>query len=159
MNWEAIGAIGEIFGAIAVVVTLIYLSRQLNEHTKSLKVQSLNSSFSDYDSLVAEVQSLDGMGNAFRKVTVGEDLSSDEEYEIGWLFRRIMNAHDKVRYMHSIGAADSYNKDAFEKALPGLVGTKYFRIWWSEFRNRYSDDFQGYIEGHIDIHTRLEAES
>ena len=28
MNWEAIGAVGEILGAIAVVVTLLYLARQ-----------------------------------------------------------------------------------------------------------------------------------
>ena len=149
MNWEAIGAIGEVFGAIAVVVTLIYLSRQLAEHTKSLKVQSLNSTFSDYDSLMGEVQSLDGIGNAYRKVMAGGDLSVDEEYEIGWLFRRILNVHDKVRYMHSIGAADTYNKNVIEKALPVIVGTKYFGIWWPEYRNRYSDGFQEHIDSFI----------
>jgi len=26
MNWDAIGAIGEIIGALAVVITLVYLS-------------------------------------------------------------------------------------------------------------------------------------
>ena len=30
MNWEAIGAFGEVGGAIAVVVTLIYLGRQIS---------------------------------------------------------------------------------------------------------------------------------
>ena len=29
MNWDAIGAIGEIVGAAAVVATLVYLSRQV----------------------------------------------------------------------------------------------------------------------------------
>ena len=29
MNWDAIGAVGEIIGAIAVVVTLFYLARQI----------------------------------------------------------------------------------------------------------------------------------
>jgi hypothetical protein len=29
MNWEAIGAIGEIVGAVAVVATLIYLANQI----------------------------------------------------------------------------------------------------------------------------------
>ena len=36
MNWEAIGAIGEIIGAIAVVVTLIFLLAQLRQNTRSL---------------------------------------------------------------------------------------------------------------------------
>ena len=31
MNWDAIGAVGEILGAIAVVATLIYFGRQLSQ--------------------------------------------------------------------------------------------------------------------------------
>ncbi len=36
MNWEAIGAVGEIVGAAAVVVTLIYLAAQVRQNTKSM---------------------------------------------------------------------------------------------------------------------------
>ena len=31
MNWDALGAIGEIVGAVAVVVTLIYVARQIHQ--------------------------------------------------------------------------------------------------------------------------------
>jgi len=34
MNWDAIGAIGEIIGALAVVVTLIYLAIQTRHNSK-----------------------------------------------------------------------------------------------------------------------------
>ncbi len=33
MNWEAIGAIGEMAGAVAVVLTLIYLSVQVRQNS------------------------------------------------------------------------------------------------------------------------------
>jgi len=33
MNWEAIGAVGEILGALAVLITLIYLANQIRQHT------------------------------------------------------------------------------------------------------------------------------
>jgi len=36
MNWEAIGAIGEILGALAVFVTLIYLAVQIKQNTRSI---------------------------------------------------------------------------------------------------------------------------
>ena len=42
MNWEAISAVGEIVGSIAVVITLAYLAlqtRQNSKHTKSLLQQ------------------------------------------------------------------------------------------------------------------------
>ena len=35
MNWEAIGAIGELMGATAVVVTLLYLVKQIKQNTES----------------------------------------------------------------------------------------------------------------------------
>ena len=34
MNWDAIGAIGELLGALVVVATLVYLSRQVRESNK-----------------------------------------------------------------------------------------------------------------------------
>jgi hypothetical protein len=38
MNWDAIGAIGEVLGAIAVVVTLIYLGVQIRQNTEREKM-------------------------------------------------------------------------------------------------------------------------
>ena len=37
MQWEAIGAIGELAGAVAVVVTLIYLSAQIRQNNRNLQ--------------------------------------------------------------------------------------------------------------------------
>ena len=37
MNWEALGAIGEIVGALAVVLTLGYVAVQIRQYTRSVK--------------------------------------------------------------------------------------------------------------------------
>ena len=36
MNWDALGAIGEIIGAIAVVITLGFLAIQIRYSTRSI---------------------------------------------------------------------------------------------------------------------------
>lgn len=41
MNWNAIGAVGEILGAVAVIVSLVYLAVQVRHNTESLRVQTL----------------------------------------------------------------------------------------------------------------------
>ena len=41
-NWEAIGAVGEVGGAIAVVITLLYLAAQVGEARHQLHQQSLS---------------------------------------------------------------------------------------------------------------------
>jgi len=38
MNWEAIGATGEIVSALAVLLTLFYLATQIRQNTKSMEV-------------------------------------------------------------------------------------------------------------------------
>jgi len=38
MNWDAIGAVGEALGALAVVVTLIYLSTQIRQNSKVISL-------------------------------------------------------------------------------------------------------------------------
>lgn len=43
MNWEAIGAIGEIVGAAAVVVTLIYLAAQMKINTTAINMSATQS--------------------------------------------------------------------------------------------------------------------
>jgi heme/copper-type cytochrome/quinol oxidase subunit 1 len=47
MNWEAIGAIGELIGAVAVVVTLLYLVKQIKQNTESTKAVGLQTWQSD----------------------------------------------------------------------------------------------------------------
>ena len=37
MNWDALGAMGEIVGAIAVIATLFFLARQLQVNTRELE--------------------------------------------------------------------------------------------------------------------------
>ena len=37
MNWNAIAAVGELAGAVAVVVSLLYLARQISQNTRAMR--------------------------------------------------------------------------------------------------------------------------
>ena len=43
MNWEALGAVGEFFGAIGVLASLVYLATQIRDNSRSLQAASLQS--------------------------------------------------------------------------------------------------------------------
>ena len=145
MNWEAISAIGEIAGALAVVVTLIYVSLQLRENTKSLKVQSLNETFSERSEMMSELQSQE-IGGIYRKIEMDEKLTDREELKASWFYTRVCIINEKLHYLHSIGAADDYNYQSFGRQLPDMVRNKYFREWWSKAKPQFSDEFQTHIE-------------
>ena len=40
MNWDAIGAVGETLGAVAVFVSLIYLASQIRAQNKEARIAS-----------------------------------------------------------------------------------------------------------------------
>ena len=51
MNWGAIGAVGEVFGGVAVLVTLLYLARQVRQLNKQSHVgsfQHMQDQLNDY---------------------------------------------------------------------------------------------------------------
>ena len=41
MNWDIVGAVGEWAGALAVVVTLFYLAKQIRENSKQVRMSSI----------------------------------------------------------------------------------------------------------------------
>jgi hypothetical protein len=40
INWEAIGAVGEVAGAVAVLVTLVYVATQIRQNTQSTRAMT-----------------------------------------------------------------------------------------------------------------------
>src|SRR5207248_10188716 len=43
LNWEAIGAIANLFAALGVIATLIYLAMQIRQNTKAVRSSSIES--------------------------------------------------------------------------------------------------------------------
>ena len=55
MDWNAIGAIGEIVGALAVIGTLIYLARQISQsgiNARASQISMLNQSYAALNDLI-----------------------------------------------------------------------------------------------------------
>lgn len=79
MNWDAIGAMGEIFGAIAVLITVAYLAiqvRRSNELSRFSSSRDVINQFNELNRLVATDSTLRAA-----LIKTGE-LSLDEEEQI-----------------------------------------------------------------------------
>ena len=92
MNWEAIGAVGEILGALAVLTTLIYLSIQI----KHLKKQTDTSAFehiidalNDFAGRIAESDSLASIINQGRESF--DSLTDDERLRFELIHMLLLN--------------------------------------------------------------------
>ena len=121
MNWEAIGAVGELVGALAVLVTLVYLSMQIRQNTKSVQaaaVDSVNSQVSRCREVIfadAEVANMFRRGNQDPA-----SLSEDDAIRYRLLIHNIMLALSNSITQASVSGL-SENRSEFELPILGRV--------------------------------------
>ena len=131
MNWEAIGAIGELIGAMAVVVTLLYLVKQVKQNTESTMAVGLQTWQSDSSAhwlAIAGDRELGGYGAAMQYDS--RNLSEDSWISVGcWLLNNFRQ-YQTTFFMHKRGVVDDdlfaveMRMAARNLQIPGI------RQWW-----------------------------
>jgi hypothetical protein len=78
MNWEAVGAVAEILGSLAVIGTIFYLAVQVG-HAAAIAKATTQQSTAQM-SIDAMALTLDSqiLSSASRKATIGEELTPEE---------------------------------------------------------------------------------
>jgi hypothetical protein len=79
MNWDAMGALAELAGALGVILTLIYLSSQLRQNTKALRSTAdhhFNDGVDSFWDFAAQHASV--IGPIIAKQTPYEKLTTEE---------------------------------------------------------------------------------
>ena len=150
MNWDAAGAIGEIVGAIAVVISLIYLGSQIRQNSRTVAantVQSISSNAADRLFRVAESPHLSVM---MAKVISGEgDLSPEENVQFQMLLRATFRSYENYYYQQQTGNIDPRIWAGLERTIEDNMGIPMFRDWWRYHRGTFSEEFAEYIDRKI----------
>lgn len=147
MTIQDLGSIAEVMGAIATVVSLIYLAIQIRSNTSAVRAtsaQSVHEAFATwYRMLAGDAQLAQLVANGLR------DYSS-------------LTETDKARFVSTFMAFLSCSQDAFLKWREGLLARDLWMGWelvmmnllgapggkdfWSERGYLFGDDFRKHIE-------------
>ncbi len=106
MNWEALGAIGEIVGAIAVVVTLVYLALQVRSSARATEAQVHASLSSEMEHLATSMAQDDALSEAMSLALKSKDLTEKQQIKLSWWFGgflRVCESHIIQRRLGSTG--------------------------------------------------------
>lgn len=116
--WDAIGAVGEVLGALAVVATLIYLSKQLRQNSQQIRLNSSQIAHQNYSSNIREVLSDPELLPLFRKGL--NDYSS-------------LSTEDQARF-HAVmlGFHVSYSQNA-QLREEGIISDDTFIGWQNDW--------------------------
>jgi hypothetical protein len=147
MNWEAIGAVGETLGALAVLVTLVYLAVQIRQNTAALRTQALqyviDSKLGALDATTAHGP--DGDICRRGRESFG-DLSPEEQQRFTFLTAILFATCEYVFTSYHDGLVKPGTYEAAKRDIlsefdaPGVVE------WWRSTRSLFADDFQREVE-------------
>lgn len=154
MNWDAVGAIAELLGAIGVIVSLVYLSiqirintRQVGEHSRELRIATIDSvaaSFSRFrDPLIRDPE----LAELWLRGTKDyETLGEVERVRLGRLLQELFFAHQNTYSRYKEGASSEDTWLDHRQTIAANLRQPGIRTWWATTRAIYADDFEEVVE-------------
>jgi hypothetical protein len=147
MNLDDLANIGQVIGAIAVVISLIYVALQIRQNTNAVRsatAQTVHEHFARWYHLVAANDELAKIvANGLR------DYGS-------------LSEHERVRFIAAFMSFLSYSQNAFLKWRDGLLASSLWMGWelvimnlvcapggkafWKDRAYMFGDEFRRYID-------------
>jgi len=155
MNWEALGAVAELMGAIGVLITLVYLAQQIRHNSASVDSATEDGLASGFNDINVQV----GSDPALTKIMITgleepEKLSEEENMQFTLLWRCYMNQYYRLYVLYDKGvfSKERWNEYAKEAAhATSLPGGKAWREanpgmpeFWEELEKHRGDDVLGF---------------
>ena len=147
MNWNAMGAVAEIAGVVAVVISVLYLAKQAkvgNDLNRTNTYRDIMYGMTAHTNLMFGHENINLM------------IKGLNSYDS-------LPAEEKLPFEHLVAGLFQYAEDSWNSSQVGLLGSetmdnwswflksKFFpypgiREWWAEYKPAYGPDFQKWVD-------------
>ncbi len=147
MNWEAIGAVGEILGTLAVVISLGYVAVQIRQNTSETKMQRTQSLISANSEVNLAFAS---NGELAKILRLGlhdyNQLSEDEQVRCGGLCFSAFNRYGFAYHQFRTGQLEEKFWNSIEYELSVFLSLPGGSEWWNKDKPRFLPEFVTHID-------------
>lgn len=142
VDWSAIGAMGEIIGALAVVVSLIYLGRQVREGARATRAETELEAARMWSEFHARVAHSADMATIWdRGHRDPTSLSEHEQQRFVWLVAEYFFLVEGLFKQRQLGFLSDDSWEQHERTLAGLLENQVVKEWWESGVSPYSREF------------------
>ena len=157
MNWEAVGAIGEVGGAVAVVVTLAYLAVQVRQNTRGLLEAASRETTAQYERLVESIIG-DPRQQQLYRIATGDPMSvlanpaaldADDLRLYALFMYRFFNAFHMQHRAWRSGTLTDADWDKVVPLVRTFTATEASRDYWGWARDWFDAEFVAFVDAEI----------
>ena len=146
MNWDAVGAIGEVVGALAVVISIIYLAAQIRQNTKAARLDAEREVGLYYANILREGAHTDMPGLYLRGADGLLELSEEDTAKFGfWVLgflRFIQYAFDQRQE----GNLSDSTWESIELGFKTQFQAPGVQEIWQVRGNTFKQSFRNYVD-------------
>ena len=150
MDIQDLGAIGELIGSIAVVVTLIYLAQQIRQNTRQLHVSNSESFVDRHYNLVTPL----AMDKEFLKKwkragSQFEELDEDEQDQFIMYEWRAITSWNHYHHLRQNGLVADSQWHELTWIIENVGQRESMRAAWKMYRESYSQEFRDFMDSYM----------
>jgi len=146
MNWEAVGAIGETIGALAVVISLLYVARQLKIQNKESKIASQHDVTVAFRDAVSVVKDRDVADLIVRGRDGVEQLTDSERVQLLGLHQMLFRVYEEAHYQFQEGRLEQSMWEGMAAQFRDYVAAKEIQNSWSLRKHTYRREFVEFVD-------------
>ena len=146
MNWEMIGALAELGGAIAVVTSLLYVARQLRDSSAQEQRNQyfqLNREAMGFAEALAHNEEWGEL--VFRGSTARESLSPPEAMSFNSGMLQLFRAYEAMYHYSLEGGIHDWGAGGLRAMMTDVIGLPGMQRYWADRKHWFSPDFQAEI--------------
>ena len=147
MNWDAIGAVGEIIGAAGVIITLLYLSIQVRQSIKASKLSAIQSSMEN-SARFSEILCTDTeLSEVFwRGLADPHELNAADRRKFVGALNVFMRREAVAFFLHQEGVMPDHFWQARVAVMSGTLNQPGFHLYLETASGTLPSDFRDFLE-------------
>lgn len=151
MNWDAIGAVGEILGATGVIITLLYLATQIRQNTRQARATSFQTLTESGATINAMIVGDEDMARIWNTCTRGdpEKLSPEDWTRFEFALGSYLEAMESIFMQHKLGSAHEELFESRMEMVRVFLGSVGGRRAWPHISFTFSKSFRDYVETNL----------
>jgi hypothetical protein len=147
VNWEAISAIGQIVGALAVVISLIYLANQVRSNARETRHAAMRSTMDFLNRFAQQIaENADLAELRHRGFHEFESLEATDSARFGSYMHAMFRTIENVYYRQLDGHLDPRVWRGLEVVIRDLNALPGVQAWWrSQGSHWFDEEFAKFI--------------
>jgi len=146
VNWEATSAIGQLVGALAVVISLIYLAREVRSSARAMREASMRSASNSFTRWIQQLSSHPHLRELYyRGIRDFESLEDADLIGFSVLMVEAFRLYEEVYSQRLEGQLGPRLWRGFEAGMRDLNAYPGVQAWWRSRSHWFSEDFAKHI--------------